>query len=88
MWIATETWQKMGTFPTSILEDPNVSVGAKGLYMLLYHANPKICGLADLSSNFTTTPKAELENLWQELIDRTVIPDSLIELRVGKFQRM
>lgn len=70
MWIATETWQKMGTFPTSILEDPNVSVGAKGLYMLLYHANPKICGLADLSSNFTTTPKAELENLWQELIDK------------------
>lgn len=69
MWIKTESWQKMGTFPTSILEDPNVSVGAKGLYFLLYHANSKICALADLHGEWTTTSKEDLDKLYQELVD-------------------
>lgn len=69
MLLHTESWRQMGVFPTNILDDPDVSVGAKGLYILLYNCNSRIYSLQDLCDKFTTSSKDEVDQYYHELID-------------------
>jgi len=79
MLVHTESWTKMGVFPTNILEDPSVSMGAKGLYFLIYQCNDKIYSLQDLCDKFTSTTKEDAEKYYYELVEA-----GYIETRVNK----
>lgn len=68
MFVHTTSIKKILTIPSYILDDPNVSLGAKGLYVQLYYSNNSICSLNELLSTVNST-EDELKKYFQELAD-------------------
>ena len=81
MFVHTTSIKKILTIPSYILDDPNVSLGAKGLYVQLYYSNNSICSLNELTSTVNSTEE-ELKKYFQELADTgyIVIKDNKCDL--------
>jgi DNA-binding transcriptional regulator YhcF (GntR family) len=81
MFLHTSSIKKIVTMPAYILEDPNVSLAAKGLYIQLYYSNKSICSLAELST-FVDASEEELKKTFEELTEAgyVVIKNSKCEL--------
>lgn len=58
--------------PTDIIDDPNVSMGAKGLFVMLLHKNDNICKLEDLAV-FVNSTEEEIMSYFEELTNNGYI---------------
>ena len=81
MFLHTSKIRKMVVIPTDILNDPDVSIGAKGLYVQLYYSNDNICSLDELTT-YVNSSKEELTKYFEELTTAgyVVINDKKCEL--------
>jgi DNA-binding transcriptional regulator YhcF (GntR family) len=81
MFLSVKKIRKMFTFPADIMNDPNVSIGAKGLYVQLQYSNDTICSLNELCT-FVNSTEEELKKYFNELTETgyITITDNKCEL--------
>lgn len=68
MFLHTTKIRKIITLPTNYLDDPNLSLEAKGLYTQLYYSNDRITALKDLT-DIVNSSEEQLKKAFNELTE-------------------